>query len=192
MPRKWNMVSAISKLQYEIESIYHQCQFCFFAGKQCPLPPPKPEELSFRGIYRNITALYACPYGKGPRHQLILCGEDGQWIENFEPCEGVKHTTGNCTIYTIYCVFLTVLFCPNVSLPLPPLTLSIEENENVIGSKRNYSCNDRCYKLNGNASQTCNYSSDRRHAVWSSEVPTCQSNVCHFQIVEIRIFYCRN
>ncbi|XP_065845163.1 sushi, von Willebrand factor type A, EGF and pentraxin domain-containing protein 1-like isoform X3 [Oscarella lobularis] len=127
--------------------------------KQCPLPPPKPEELSFRGTWRNITALYACPYGKGPMHQLILCGEDGQWIENFEPCE--------------------VLFCPNVFLPLPPLTLSIEENENVIGSKRNYSCNDRCYKLHGKASQTCVYSLDRRHAVWSSEVPTCQKIECH-------------
>ncbi|XP_065845158.1 sushi, von Willebrand factor type A, EGF and pentraxin domain-containing protein 1-like isoform X2 [Oscarella lobularis] len=71
-----------------------------------------------------------------------------------------------------------ILLCPDVTVPSPPLTLSIEDNDNVIGSKRNYSCNDSCYELIGTANQACVYSSDGRQAVWSSEVPTCEKIEC--------------
>ena len=171
------MVSAISKLQYEINFIFSFNVIFVFMAARCPPPPPeyKKKDLLLTNNVDNIIATYACPHGKGPRQQTMHCGEDGQWIEDLEPCKGVK----DIMIHFYYNVLFTVLFCSNVTVPLPPLTLSIEDNDNVIGSKRNYSCNDSCYELIGTANQTCNYSSDGRHAVWSSEVPTCESKFCH-------------
>ena len=61
-----------------------------FAGKPCPLPPYKYKELWLRENFRNMAALYACPYGTVQGYQTMQCGDDGKWIENLKPCEGIN------------------------------------------------------------------------------------------------------
>ncbi|XP_065845214.1 complement decay-accelerating factor-like [Oscarella lobularis] len=60
-----------------------------YCRKPCPLPPFKYKELLLRANFRNMAALYACPYGTVQRYQIRQCGGDGKWIENLEPCEAV-------------------------------------------------------------------------------------------------------
>ena len=61
-----------------------------FAGKPCPLPSFKYKELLLRANFRNMAALYACPYGTVQGYQTMHCGDDGKWIENLKPCEGIN------------------------------------------------------------------------------------------------------
>ncbi|XP_065845189.1 sushi, von Willebrand factor type A, EGF and pentraxin domain-containing protein 1-like [Oscarella lobularis] len=60
-----------------------------YCRKPCPLPSFKYKELLLRANFRNMAALYACPYGTVQGYQTMHCGDDGKWIENLKPCEAV-------------------------------------------------------------------------------------------------------
>ena len=139
-----------------------------FAGKPCPLPPFKYKELLLRANFRNMAALYACPYGTVQRYQIRQCGGDGKWIENLEPCEGINAIRFLSWVYNSKAIFfLLAVDCGKPDDPLYGYHRKLSSYK--FKAEVEYACYYG-YKLQGERKSLCQSTGN-----WDSpSPPTCE------------------